>query len=96
MGEPSFKKIAVPIMLRLTALKPNPLAGFGRVGCGVLLVGKAPTVAGRALYRALARSANSNKICTKKVFARAERELAGLFSLHKKKKIDFAGKSIFF
>jgi len=41
--------------------KPNPLAGFGGVGCGVLLAGKAPTATGGAVYRALAQSANSKR-----------------------------------
>jgi len=41
--------------------KPNPLAGFGGVGCGVFLAGKAPTATGAAVYRALVQSANSKR-----------------------------------
>ena len=73
--------------------KPNPLAGFERVGCGVFMVGKAPTATGLAIYRALAQSANSKRQCWEKcsVGGGTSWDLAGLFSLHKKKKTDSAG-----
>jgi len=76
-------------------IKPNPLAGFERVGCGVFMVGKAPTATGLAIYRALAQSANSKKIVQGKVFGRRGEavnwDLSGLLVCAKKKKTDFAG-----
>ena len=79
--------------------KPNPLAGFERVGCGVFMVGKAPTATGLAIYLALAQSANSKKEWARKsVWLGRGRTgiVVGWFGLRKKKKTDFAGKSVFF
>ena len=81
-----------------TGGKPNPLAGFGRVGCGVFMVGKAPTATGLALYRALAQSANSKKDCAgKSVWSERKRTGVWLGAQFAQKKEDrLCGESVFF
>ena len=80
------------------ANKPNPLAGFGRVGCGVFIGGqgadghRARTISGFAAECKQQKNPWGKCLAGKK----ACREFSGLLGLGKKKKTDFAGKSVFF
>lgn len=77
--------------------KPNPLAGFGGVGYGVCIGGQGADYRRGRTISALAGSANSKKTGRAKVpGGQKMRFIPGRFALRKKKKIDFAGKSIFF
>lgn len=66
------------------ASKPNPLAGFGRVGCGVFIGGQ-----GADGHRARTISGFA-------VECKQQKNLGVDVGLDKKKKTDSAGKSAFF
>jgi hypothetical protein len=77
--------------------KPNPLAGFGRVGCGAFVGGQGAGAHRARTISGFAAECKQQKTSGIKVFGRRGKwGTFWLVLLGKKKKTDSAGKSAFF